>query len=328
MNGHANGAAKKGGVAKAKKYDFKPVNHAEFAQKGMALYRAPSLLQPHRAREAILDSHQGKIPPLLGYYMGLSSPPLAKVVAQLGYDLVWIDWEHASTNVETMTQMVHDIQFISEGRTHALVRVPGHDHAAIGFALDAGASIVCPQVDTVEQAQHIVSAAKFGAIRKGTRSAPPARFMPGLSDTPVDPSRTLHECLNDQAAIIIQIETVEGIHNLDDILTECGEYIDSVWLGSLDARVSMGLSGMGGVEPEWLEAVALFESTLTKHNQAVSGFSLGPPEVRAVLSKGKSFLMVAADFHSIVANGLQDLASSRTEYKQQSQEGVYKRIDI
>jgi hypothetical protein len=58
-----------------------------------------------QAREAILDSHQGKIPPLLGYYMGLSSPPLAKVVAQLGYDLVWIDWEHASTNVETMTQV-------------------------------------------------------------------------------------------------------------------------------------------------------------------------------------------------------------------------------
>jgi len=50
MNGHANGSAKKGGVAKAKKFDFKPVNHAEFAQKGMALYRAPSLLQPHRVR--------------------------------------------------------------------------------------------------------------------------------------------------------------------------------------------------------------------------------------------------------------------------------------
>ena len=45
-----NGKAKKGGIAKAKKFDFKPVNHAEFAEKGMALYRAPSLLQPHRVR--------------------------------------------------------------------------------------------------------------------------------------------------------------------------------------------------------------------------------------------------------------------------------------
>lgn len=54
--------------------------------------------------------------------------------------------------------------------------VPGHDHAAIGFALDAGASIVVPQVETVEQAKHIVSAAKFGAKINGTRSAPPARW--------------------------------------------------------------------------------------------------------------------------------------------------------
>jgi 4-hydroxy-2-oxoheptanedioate aldolase len=185
-----------------------------------------------------------------------------------------------------------------------------------------------PQVDTVEQARHIVSAAKFGAIRNGTRSAPPARFMPGLSDKPVDPSKTLHECVNDQAAIIIQIETLQAIKNLDEILTECGEYIDSVWLGSLDARVSMGLSGMGGAEPEWLEAVALFESTLAKHNQAVSGFALGPPEVKAMLARGKSFLMVAADFMSIVGNGLQDLASSRADFKQQSQVGIYKRIDV
>jgi 4-hydroxy-2-oxoheptanedioate aldolase len=206
--------------------------------------------------------------------------------------------------------------------------VPGHDHAAIGFALDAGASIVCPQVDTVEQARHIVSAAKYGAIRNGTRSAPPARLMPGLSDKPVDPSKTLHECVNDQAAIMIQIETLEGIKNLDAILTECGEYIDSVWLGSLDARISMGFAGMGGAEPEWLEAVALYESTLAKHNQAASGFSLGTPEAKAMLSKGKSFLMVAADFFAIVQNGSQDLATSRTDYKQQNHNGIYKRLDV
>jgi 4-hydroxy-2-oxoheptanedioate aldolase len=53
--------------------------------------------------------------------------------------------------------------------------MPGHDYAAIGFALDAGASIVLPQVETVEQAKHICSAAKFGKKAGGTRSAPPTR---------------------------------------------------------------------------------------------------------------------------------------------------------
>lgn len=73
---------------------------------GMAAYRAPSLLQPHRARQAIRDAHTGKIPPLTGFYCGVSSPALAKVVAQMGYDLVWIDWEHSSCNTETMNQVI------------------------------------------------------------------------------------------------------------------------------------------------------------------------------------------------------------------------------
>jgi len=82
-----------------------PVDPAEVAKLGMAAYRAPSLFQPHRAREAIADAHAGKIKPILGYFMGLASPPIAKLVALFGFDLVWIDWEHASMNVETMTQV-------------------------------------------------------------------------------------------------------------------------------------------------------------------------------------------------------------------------------
>ena len=81
------------------------VDPEHVAKLGMAAYRAPSLLQPHRAQEALRDAHDGRIPPLIGFFCGLSCPPVAKVVAQLGFDIVWIDWEHASTNVETMTQV-------------------------------------------------------------------------------------------------------------------------------------------------------------------------------------------------------------------------------
>lgn len=116
---------------------------------GMAAYVAPSMFQPHRAREAIRDAHKKKIPPILGYYAGLSSIPITRWLAPFGFDSVWIDWEHTSCNVETMTTMVHETIFMSQGRTIPFVRVPGHDHAAIGFALDAGASIVVPQVSLV-----------------------------------------------------------------------------------------------------------------------------------------------------------------------------------
>lgn len=92
------------------------------AGQGMLPYRAPSLLQPHRARQALRDAQSGKIGPLIGFWCSLSSLGMAKIVAQLGYDIVVVDWEHSACNVETMTQMVHDIQFVAEGKSMALVR--------------------------------------------------------------------------------------------------------------------------------------------------------------------------------------------------------------
>jgi len=95
-NGTTNGTTK-GGVT--------PVEPAQVAKLGMAAYRAPSLLQPHRAREALADAHAGRIPPLIGYFSCLASPPIAKLVAQLGFDIILIDWEHSGMNAETMTQV-------------------------------------------------------------------------------------------------------------------------------------------------------------------------------------------------------------------------------
>ncbi|KAF4624741.1 hypothetical protein G7Y89_g13428 [Cudoniella acicularis] len=324
-NGSLNGTLN--GPTSGYSTGFKPVDPADVAKLGMKAYRAPSLFQPHRAREALADAHAGKIPPIVGFFCGLSSPPVAKLVALFGFDLVWIDWEHASTNVETMTQMVHDIMFCSEGRSMPFVRVPGHDHAAIGYALDAGASIVVPQVETVEDAKHITSAAKFGKKVNGYRSAPPARWFSNLSDGRIDESLTLHQNLNRQAAIVIQIESLAGIHNLDAILTECGDQIDSVWLGSLDARISMDLAagGLMGDEEEWTEAVKVYEAALAKHNKPASGLAFGTPEMKEHLSRGRSMIVVAADTYALMGT-MGDLAEVRKDYPAMDYSKVYKTL--
>lgn len=264
--------------------------------KGMAAYRAPSLFQPHRARQALRDAHEGKIPPMMGLYLGLSSIPTVRLVAPMGFDAVWIDWEHTSCNVETMTTMAHEVSFMSEGRSIPFVRVPGHDHAAIGYALDAGASIIIPQVDTVEQAKHVISAAKFGSKSNGTRSVPPFRLLPGLTDTPMNPSETLFENLNNQAAIMIQIESLKGINNLDAILTECPE-IDACWLGTIDARVSMNFSAQFGQgnEPEWLAAVATYDSVMAKHDKPKGAFAVGTDADMQRMGKTKAIVFPATD---------------------------------
>ncbi|AEO55750.1 hypothetical protein MYCTH_2299886 [Thermothelomyces thermophilus ATCC 42464] len=279
-------------------------------EEGMRAYMAPSLFQPHNARQAIRDAHEKKIPALIGYYAGLSSIPITRYLAPMGYDVVWIDWEHTSCDVETMTTMVHETMFMSGGRTIPFVRVPGHDHAAIGFALDAGASIVIPQVETVEQAKHVVSSAKFGTRQRGTRSAPPFRLVPGLTDMAADGKRDVWQNWNDQAAIMIQIETLEGINNLDAILTEVPD-IDVVWLGSLDCRISMNLPANYGQgdEPEWKAAVEKFNSTVKKHNKPRAGFCLTGGQDLAKMAEDNALLIHAADVLKLYEMGPQLLAA-------------------
>lgn len=72
-------------------------------------YMGPSLFQPHRARQAIRDAHERRIPPLIGYYAGLAAVPITRWLAPMGYDYVWIDWEHSAMDVETMTTVRHSL---------------------------------------------------------------------------------------------------------------------------------------------------------------------------------------------------------------------------
>lgn len=168
-----------------------------------------------------------------------------------------------------------------------------------------------PQVETVEDAKHIVSAAKFGKKINGTRSAPPGRWLPGISDIGVNPELTLWENLNNQAAIIIQVESKQAVDNLDDILTECGKHIDAVWLGSLDCRVSMGLPGFWGEEPEFLEVVGTLTRTLRKHDMPYAGAVMGSPEEVKAMGAGKSFVAVQGDVYSLITTGMENLTKGR-----------------
>ena len=184
-------------------------------------------------------------------------------------------------------------------KSDVIDRVPGHDHAVIGYALDAGASIIIPQVDTVEQAQHVVSAAKFGVKAKGNRSAPPCRWLSGIGDTGIDPSRSIWENVNDQAAIVIQIESEEGARNLDAILTAVGDQIDAVWMGTLDMRVSMGYDGFWGSEPRFLEIVELYQNTLKKHDVPNTGMCIDGDWAKGA---NKAFVIVGGDAFAFLAD--------------------------
>jgi 2-keto-3-deoxy-L-rhamnonate aldolase RhmA len=86
--------------------------YTEVSTKGMQAYRAPSLLQPHKARQALRDAYEGRIGPLIGTYLAFPTVPYARIASQLGADFVWVDWEHSPCDVETMTNVsIHLLYF-------------------------------------------------------------------------------------------------------------------------------------------------------------------------------------------------------------------------
>lgn len=164
-----------------------------------------------------------------------SSTQQLRSVAALGFDFVWLDPEHSSMNVETLTELIHTVSFASEGRTVPVVRVPGHGHEWIASSLDAGAGgIMIPQIDTgelsarssfyipiadsclvAEQAREVCASVTFGAKNGGTRSVPPFRLIRGVTDV-VPEGKTIIDVWNEYPAIIAQIEYVLSTHLITD----------------------------------------------------------------------------------------------------------------
>ena len=172
----------------------------------------------------------------------------------------------------------------------------------INYALDAGASVIIPQVDTVEQAEHVVSATKFGKKHKGSRSVPPARFLPLSSDVKMDEAQTVWENQNSQAAVILQMESEKGINNLDAILSSVGKFVDAVWLGTLDLRASMGYEGGWGEEPDFLSIIRTFEDVLDKHQVPAAGQCL---DINMGARSRMVFTVAASDWAALI--GTRDL---------------------
>ena len=64
---------------------------------------------------------------------------------------------------------------------------------------------------------------------------------------------------------------------------------------------------------------------LRSNNKPASGFSMGPPEVKAALSKGKSMLMCGGDLFALLA-AVGDLQEARKDYPTQDHSKVYEQI--
>ena len=147
-------------------------------------------------------------------------------------DFVVIDLEHSPMSMESAARILAMAKALGLG---ALVRIPAHGYEWIQRSLDAGAGgVLVPHVDTREQAERAVSAARFPPL--GSRGFGPTTRA---GDWALE-STEAYVHSSEEAAVVVQIESSAGVENVCDII-DAG--VDSVFVGPADLSVAMGVRG-------------------------------------------------------------------------------------
>jgi 2-keto-3-deoxy-L-rhamnonate aldolase RhmA len=159
---------------------------------------------------------------------------LGMIADACGFDGVYIDIEHSSISTDTAAQII--AAALPVGIT-PMARVPGHDFDLAARLLDAGAlGIICPQVDTPEQAKAFVAACKFPPL--GHRSVSGAGPLQFYQATPLG---EVNSQGNEHTLCIPMLETPRGIENAEAIAAVPG--IDLLLIGSNDLSTELGIPG-------------------------------------------------------------------------------------
>ncbi|PIA90432.1 5-keto-4-deoxy-D-glucarate aldolase [Cercospora beticola] len=191
-------------------------------------------------------------------FMAIPSVRMAQIVALTDLDGIIIDCEHGHIGDDAMHNSVAAISALG---VSPIIRIRGPAHDIIKRALDTGAhGIMVPQINTAEEAAQVVASSKFPpqGIR-GQGSAFPA-IGHGLT-TP-----EYMKSANETIITMIQIETREGLENVDAIAATPG--VDLIFIGPNDlAQALLGYVPARGDEPEFVKAIEKIVGAARRHGK-------------------------------------------------------------
>ncbi len=173
------------------------------------------------------------------------TPGMPQICANAGAEFALFDMEHTGLGFETLKAqcaLCRGLPLVP------MTRVPRGEYHFIARALDVGSfGVMVPMVGTADEAAHIVSSARYPP--KGRRGA---AFGFAHDDYQGGNVADKIAALHARTLLIAQIETVEGLGNVEAIAAVSG--IDVLWLGHFDLTNSMGIPAAFD-HPDYLAAV-------------------------------------------------------------------------
>ncbi|MFK7863170.1 MAG: HpcH/HpaI aldolase/citrate lyase family protein [Pseudohongiellaceae bacterium] len=235
----------------------------------------------------------------------------ARSLARSGLDFVIIDMEHAPFDVERLREFLlgmTDKRAILEKGTlqpevTPIVRIPATGKedflAQAKQVLDVGSfGVMYPSISTREEAELAVRATRYPQLNgvadyepNGLRGRNPSNaiWYWGVRDYyqkadvwPLDPAGEL--------LAIIQIETAEGVENIDDILSVPG--IGSIFIGPSDLSADMGYAS--AAVPQVETAIQQVLESCLAHGVACA-ITTSSNSVEQRLEQGFRFVTVGLD---------------------------------
>jgi 2-dehydro-3-deoxyglucarate aldolase len=220
--------------------------------------------------------------PLVGTMLTLPTPTVAEILADAGFDWLFLDGEHGPLETRELLALLQTVG----NRIPCLVRVPAGEETPIKKALDLGAAgVIVPQVNTREQAERAVRFARYaphGARGVGIARAHGygLRFAPYLATA------------DEQTTVVVQAEHIQAVENIETIVAVPG--IDAVLIGPYDLSASLGL--MGQIDhPTVTQAIDRVTAVCRKAGLPLGIFGVTPDAVRPYAERGYTLLVAATD---------------------------------
>jgi len=222
---------------------------------------------------------------VLGPFLKLTDPAVVEVMGFAGFDFVIIDQEHGPISIQNTQNMIRAAE--SVGIT-PVVRVNKNEETSILRTLDIGAQgIQIPQINNKENAINAVKSVKYSP--QGDRGV--CRYVRAANYSSMDKYKYF-EYANQETIIISHIEGVEGINNLEEILSV--PELDVIFIGPYDLSQSLGIPGKVN-DPLVIEKMKEVIKKCKKRNIAVGTFADDTETAKFWISLGVQYMSFSVD---------------------------------
>lgn len=219
---------------------------------------------------------------LLGTMVTLPTPSTAEILADAGFDWLFIDGEHGPLGTSDILGILQAVGH----RVACIVRVPICDEAEIKKVLDLGAQgVIVPQVNTAEQAADVVRFARYAPA--GSRGVGLARAH-GYGFRFAEYVATA----NDNVVVIVQAEHKTAVANIESIVRVPG--VDCVLLGPYDLSASYGKMGQI-TDPDVTAGIDAVTAACKGAGIPLGYFGVSADAVKPYADQGYTLLVAGVD---------------------------------